>query len=272
MWKFKLWIFMGVLCLCMRCSMSFFMPQNKQQPTFAKAALLQNYRPYDFLMLRYHSLWQKEEDKKTFNTSLTIQAQEKIVLSLQKSGFQIFKAALSPIKLTAINYLGDEFFEDTALMQYGFDVHDLENIFLGRLDTNLLDKISFDAQRQFFVLPETLTILKRKIEKTTYIHPKTYLIDQITLVSEHHWDLTIQYEYPKRSKKDFLIPQRIHFQWTKVSEMNSKTGKISAEKEKNWQNFSLKVTSINLSPNTNRLTLKVPIDYQKTDRLEALFR
>jgi hypothetical protein len=135
-----------------------------------------------------------------------------------------------------------------------------------------LDKIKFDTQKQFFVLPENLTVLERKIEKTTYIHPKTYLIDHITFISQSHWNLTIQYEYPKRSKKDFLIPQRIHFQWIQVSEENPKNPNLSKEKKKNWQTFSLKVTSINLSPNVNRLSLKIPPEYQKIESLEALFQ
>ena len=118
MQKFKLWLLSTLLYVCMACSVRFFMPQNKQQAVFSKDALLENYRPYDFLMLRYHGLWQKEEEKKTFNSSLVIQAKEKIVFSLQKSGFQFFKGALSSSKLTAINYLGDEFFEERKCFSY----------------------------------------------------------------------------------------------------------------------------------------------------------
>lgn len=254
--KYNFLIFSLIFSLFFSCSSSLFLSSSKGSTVFLKESFLENYTPYDSLFLKYHVIWQKEENKKNLQANLALEKDQKSIVTLQKSGFQILKAFFSKEKLQIVQYLSEEFFEDSKIENYGIQQKDIEYLFLARIDTTLIEKIFFDHIQQFFLLIENKKIFGTEVEKITYIHPKTYLIKRIVFQSEEFLG-TLEYEYPKKNKKDMFLPQRLYFRF--------RNGLI-------WKEINIRLHNIQTSPNPNRFNLKVPANYQKIDQIANLFQ
>ena len=224
---------------------------------FSKERWLENFKPYETLSARYQVQWQAAE-KRNFQAHITLQSQQKVLIALQKSGFPFFRLLATESKMIAVNYLADAFWEDENSSHFPLPPQDIEHLFLARIDTTLMDKITYFTAEQAFVLPEEKEIFNQKIQKTTWIHPKLYVIERVLLQAKD-WQVNIAYEYPKRNKKDFLLPHRLRIEYQ------------AQENDAEKVVFSVKLNHLNLSPSQGRFKIKIPENYQKVERLLQLF-